>query len=698
MRRDGWILLALAAATIVVFGRVAGHEFVNYDDYAYVTMNREVQEGFTWQGVKAAFGQLHGQATYWHPVTWLSHMLDGQLFGLNPAGHHLGNLAFHTLNTLLLYVLWRRMTGARGRSAVLAALFALHPLQVDSVAWVAERKNVLSTLFWILTLLAYLRYAARPHWTRYLPVFGLMALGLMAKPTLVTLPCVLLLLDVWPLGRWPHHAQPAASREPPVRSRRGNEADSFASQRRPPPDVGGSGSWPAKGGEGDRGAGAPARPLGWLLLEKGPLLGLSLASSLVTVRAHEALGALVSTAELPMAQRLANAVVTYAIYLRKIVWPADLSVFYMHPGRWPVAALVGSSLLLAAVTAVALWQRRSRPFLLVGWLWFLGVLVPTIGLVQAHVQAMADRFAYVPVIGIFLLLVWGVADLGARGPWRRWVLPGVAGLALAACAVLSSLQLRQWRNSHTLLAHAVRLAPTDHIARVMLGNACFERGRLDEALEHYQESARLRPDYAEAWQRAGVALSQKQQFAEAIDHFRTAIRLAPNWTEPRRGLGQVLGGLGRLEEARAEYEMLARLLPADAEGQMRLAEMLAEGRQWAEAAQRYQEALRLDPNLPPALNNLAWLRATCPRPEFRDGAEGVRLAERACALTRRRIPHFLGTLAAAYAEAGRFPEALRAVEEATARAGATGATPLLAAYGPMRALFQAGKPFHESAP
>jgi protein O-mannosyl-transferase len=308
-----------------------------------------------------------------------------------------------------------------------------------------------------------------------------------------------------------------------------------------------------------------------ILLEKLPLLALSFASSLVTVRAHEALGALISATELPVPQRLANAVVTYALYLRKIVWPVDLSVFYMHPGRWPTGAVVGSAVLLLAITAVALWQLRARPFLLVGWLWFLGALVPTIGLVQAHVQAMADRFAYVPVIGVFLMLVWGAADLGARWPQRTWTLPGAAGAALVGCVVMTSLQLQYWRNSLTLLEHAVRLAPTDHVAQVMLGNAYFERGRLDEALERYLESTRLRPDYAEAWQRAAVALSQKQRVAEAIEHFRTAIRLSPNWTEPHRGLAQVLAGLGRVEEARAEYQTLERLLPADAGGQMRLA-------------------------------------------------------------------------------------------------------------------------------
>jgi Flp pilus assembly protein TadD len=688
MRRDWQILLLLAGTTVALFWRVSRHEFVNYDDYAYVTLNPMVQQGLTWPGVIWAFSELHGEATYWHPLTWLSHMLDCQLFGLKPAGHHLGNLFFHIINTLLLFVLLKRMTGRQGPSAIVAALFAFHPLQADSVAWVAERKNVLSTLFWILTLLAYVRYAARPGAWRYVLVFVLMALGLMAKPTLVTLPCVMLLLDFWPLGRlrlgWilprsdggPPPPGPGSSRpkEVHLKSEIGNRKseirETLAQARKP--------SWP------------------WLLLEKLPLLVLSAASSLLTVRGHEALGALVQTEELPLLYRLENAVVAYVLYLRKLVWPADLSVFYMHPGRWPTLTVIGSALFLLSLTTIALLQARRRPFLIVGWFWFIGTLVPTIGLVQAHVQALADRFAYVPVIGVFIMVVWTVAELTARWARPKAVQTTVTGLVLTGCVAATSWQLTYWQNSVTLLQHAVQLAPDHYLPHVMLGNALFERGQLDGALREYREGLRLRQDDADAWERAGVVLSQQGQSAEAILHFQKAIQLAPAWAEPRRRLALALLSQGRKEEARTVYEAIVPLTPSTAEGQRDLADMLAEGQQPAAAIRHYQEALRLNPDFLPVLSNLAWLRATCGQSELRDGREAVSLAERACQLSQRRNPNFLGVLAAAYAEASRFSDAIQTIQEARTLAQASGASQLLPLHAQMLELFQAGKPFHES--
>ena len=652
MRHRALILLLLAAATIAVFWRVGRHEFVNYDDYAYVTMNPMVQQGITWPGVVWAFTELHGEATYWHPLTWLSHMLDCRLYGVKPAGHHWSNLFFHTLNVLLLFVLLERMTGRRWPSAFVAALFALHPLQVDSVAWIAERKNLLSTLFWLLTLLAYVRYAARPNWSRYIPVFLCMALGLMAKPTLVVMPFILLLLDFWPLKRW----------------------QLFEST-----------------------SGDTRTSLQLLLLEKIPLLALSVASSIITVRAHQQLGALVDTAELPIHWRLMNAFVSYALYLRKVIWPADLSVFYMHPGRWPVIIVIVSVLVVLGITALVMQQARRRPYLLVGWLWFLGALAPTIGLIQAHVQAMADRFAYVPVIGLFVMIVWATDDLIQRAPrWRKIALSFQA-LALCACIAISSFQLRHWQNSVTLLQHAVKTAGGNPLIHVMLGNALFERRNFPEAFAEYNAALRLRRDDANAWQRAGVALVVQGRAAEAIPYFNSAIQLAPNLPEPRRHLALALLRLGRVQEARTVYQNLAPLFPATADAQRTLADILAEGEQFGDAIKHYREALRLKPNFEVALNNLAWLRATCAQPELRDGREAVQLAERACELSRRRNPSFLGTLAAAYAEAGRFNEAVKTIQEAQSKARTTGAKEVQAIQQQMLELFRAGRPFHLGA-
>jgi tetratricopeptide (TPR) repeat protein len=758
MRRDWQIMALLAAATIAVFWQVSRHEFVNFDDPAYVTFNPVVREGLTWPGVTWAFANLHGEATYWHPVTWLSHMLDCQLFGLKAAGHHLTSLFLHTLNTLLLFVLLRRMTGRRGASAMVAALFALHPLQVDTVAWIAERKNVLSTCFGLLCLWAYVRYVEVPGlkpegrmskaegrpksegrnprpdagnpWSMvhgpwslsplpssvfYLLSLCFFALGLMSKPTLVPLPFLMLLLDYWPLGRMQNDE---------CRMQKG---ENRAAESRITPHA----------------------SLVALLLEKLPFLALTAVSSLLTLRGHESLGALASVEELPMSLRLANAVVACALYLRKLVWPMDLSVFYLHPGRWPAGAVAVSALLVLGVTAAAVWQARRRPYLIVGWLWFLGMLVPVIGLVQAHVQALADRFAYVPVIGVFITAVWGVAEwithLAATIPANhRWTQMGtdenhpeprlsaassrppasnheqvehkpqpglrnlyssvfihgaplfgygLAAVVLVGCVVMTSLQLRYWRNSVTLLQRAVRVEPANFIARLMLGNALFERRQLNGALREYQAALRLRPDYPEAWLRAGVTLTEQGRPADAMPFLRKAGELAPGWPEPQRRRALALLRQGRVNEAHAAYQQLVLLMPTTAEGRRDLADMLAEGQQYAEALHYYCEALRLKPDFDAALNNLAMFRASCKQPEFRNGHEAVQLAEAACRLSGRRNPSYLGTLAAAYAEAGRFADAVKTMQEALALAKASGANDLVPIQTQMLQQFRAGKPY-----
>jgi protein O-mannosyl-transferase len=652
MRRDWHIMALLAAATLAVFWQVTRHEFVNYDDPAYVTHNPMVQAGLTWPGLKWAFASLHAEATYWHPLTWLSHMLDCQLYGLKPAGHHLTSLLLHTLNTLLLFVLLRRLTGRPAPSAVLAALFALHPLQVDSVAWIAERKNLLSASFALLSLWAYARYAeARKRSTQagtrncptrfYALSLVSFALGLMSKPSLVPLPFLMLLLDYWPLRR------------------------------------------------------LELKTLLPLLLEKLPLLALSLASGILTILGHQSLGALVSAAELPLSLRFENAVVACALYLRKLAWPFDLSVFYLHPGRWPSEAVAGAALLLLGLSALALWQARRRPWLIVGWLWFLGMLLPVLGLVQAHVQALADRFAYLPVIGVFLMLVWSAAELPAAQPAKlpRYALPGLATLALAACALITCFQLPHWRSSLTLLQRATQVEPRNFLARVMLGNALFERRQFDDALRHYQAALQLRPEYPDAALRAGVALTEQGQPADAMPYLLRAAQLAPAWPEPQRRLALALLRQGRLPEAREAYQKLIPLMPTTAEGCRDLADMLAEGQQFDQAVDYYRQALRLKPDFAEALNNLAMLRASCPQTEFRSGTEAVQLAETACRLSGRRNPASLGTLAAAYAEAGRFPEALKTIQDAITLSKTTGADHLLPIQTRALQDFRAGRPF-----
>jgi tetratricopeptide (TPR) repeat protein len=429
-----------------------------------------------------------------------------------------------------------------------------------------------------------------------------------------------------------------------------------------------------------------------------PFLALSAASSLITIRGHETLGALVSAENLPLSFRLANAAVACALYLRKLIWPVDLSVFYLHPGRWPASAVAVGALLVLGVTAIAVWQARRRPYVIVGWLWFLGMLVPVIGLVQAHVQALADRFAYLPAIGVFIMVVWAVADWAGRGSSvsiRNIPLPrcGLVALVLAACVVMTSLQLRHWRNSLTLLQRAVHVEPANFVARVMLGNALFERHQLDAALAEYQTALRLRPDYPEAWLRAGVALTELGRPAEAMPYLTKATQLAPAWPEPQRRVALALLREGRAKEAHEAYQKLIPLIPGTAEGYRDLADMLAEGQQFAEAIHYYREALRLKPDLDAATNNLAMLCASCNQAQFRNGPQAVQLAEAACRLSGRRNPSYLGTLAAAYAEAGRFSDAVKTMQEALALARASGAADLLPIQTRMLQEFRARRPY-----
>jgi protein O-mannosyl-transferase len=600
--------LLLTAAISAVFWPAVNHDFVNYDDNCYVYQNMRVQAGLTWKGLAWAFGRLHGDGTYWHPLTWVSHMLDCQLFGLKPAGHHLVNLLLHTLNSVLVFLVLKRMTRALWRSALLAALFALHPLQVDTVAWVAERKNLLSALFFILTIWAYGRYAEGPevrsprsgitnHESRfYLLSLFFFVCGLMCKPVLVTLPFVLLLLDYWPLERIAYAGRTDRQR-------------TLTSWRR-------------------------------LITEKLPFLALSLASSAITIASNRAVGAMLDTsAGFPLEIRIQNALFSFIKYIGKALWPLDLAVFYPYPVQFPIWRAVACGLLLLAISGLAVATARSRPYFLVGWCWFLVVLAPFIGLIQAGEQAMADRFTYVPLIGLFLMIVWGLAELNAKTaydrPWPRIyqylrvVTPTLVSLvALVCCAVLSHRQIGYWQNSVTLFSHALAVTGNNARAETNLGMALAAQGKVEEGIQHLLETLRLNPGHAVAHWAVGVGRAQQGRFDEAIQY--------------------------------------------------------------------YEAALRLKPDFPEALNNLAWLRATNPDPNYRNGAAAVELAERGCRLTARQEPLFIGTLGAAYAETGRFEDAIKAAEQAEALAAAAGLKEVANKNQQLLELFRAGTPYHEA--
>ena len=571
---DFWIASLVGIGVLAAFGRIRGHQFILYDDPEYVVENLHVRAGLGLEGVRWAF--TTGHSANWHPLTWLSHMLDCQLFGLNPGLHHLTSLLLHAANSVLLFWVLKRMTGARWPSAFAAALFALHPLHVESVAWVAERKDVLSTLFWLLALWAYARYAERPGGGRYGLSLALFLLGLMAKPMLVTLPFVLLLLDYWPLGRI---LGPARS--------------TFVS----------------------------------LLVEKVPFLVLSAASSVVTFLVQRKWGAVASVAEIPWVDRLANAVVAYAAYLRKTIWPSDLAFFYPLPHERPLGQVALAALVMIGLSALVLRGSRRHPYLATGWGWYVVTLVPVIGLVQVGDQAMADRYTYVPSIGLFVIAAWGGAEvLGRRRLHSRALASLAAGLSLA-CGLATWFQAGTWKNSLTLFEHALRVTENNYLAHAGLGLALAESGRLDEAIAHYGEALRVNPFYSPAEASLGLALAQKGRVAEAIVHYRAALRLRPNRTE--------------------------------------------------------------------ALNNLAWLLATSRDPKFRNGAEAVELAERAYTLTGRSNPNYLDTLAAAYAEAGRPDDAVRACEQAVALARAAGQDGLAGTIEERMQLYRAGQAYRE---
>ena len=663
MRRSWFVILLLAIVTAAVYARVGGHEFVLYDDPDYILDNPHVRAGLTWESVQWAFGNLHGTITYWHPLTWLSHMLDVQLFGLNPGPHHLVNVLFHIINAALVFLVVQRMTGAFWRSAAVAALFALHPLQVDTVAWVTERKNVLSGMFWLLTLGAYARYAERPGAGRYLLMLLFFVLGLLCKPVLVTLPCVLLLLDFWPLRRF-----------------------TFATASRP---MEGSGPLPSSS--------FARASTGRLLLEKLPLFVCVLASSWITIRAHAGLGITPEATGLPVSLRVENAVVSYARYLGKTFWPQNLAVLYPHPGEWPGNLVLVSALLLAAVTAWAVWEWRRAPWRFVGWFWFVGVLVPMIGLLQPGVHAMADRFAYLPLIGLFVMLVWTANDVAARWPRPSRLLGLMGAAALAGCLVVTSLQLRHWRNSLALFEHAVTVTKGNFVMHGNLAYALNAAGRTEEALAHLTDALRIRPDFVSARLQMAFILQGQKKTTEAIEHYQMAARLKPADPFIQSRLGAALAAVGRYDEAIGQFSTLLRYAPNDADARTQLAAVLAARQRPDEAIEQYRQTLRLRPDAPELLNNLAWILATTPRAEFRNGPEAVTLAERACALTQRKQPMFLGTLAAAYAEAGRFDEAVQTGQQAHDLAVAAGATELAATNQRLLELYRARKPFREEA-
>ncbi|MGA3284306.1 MAG: tetratricopeptide repeat protein, partial [Verrucomicrobiota bacterium] len=634
MSRPRIIGLLLALVTLLVYLPVCHYSFVNYDDGDYVTENHVVQDGLTWVGVAWAFTTWH--SSNWHPLTWLSHMLDCELFGLNPGGHHLVNVLFHAANVVLLFTLLLRLTENLWPGAFVAALFAWHPLHVESVAWISERKDVLSTFFGLLALLAYVRAVTRDKCQvtgtdssmspitghrscYYWLAFIFFAFGLMSKPMLVTLPFVMLLLDYWPLKRVT------------------------------------GGKWQVAG-------------VLRLALEKWPFFLLSAASCVITFLAQSQRGdnAVVSLEKVSLSYRLCNALVSYGRYLLKTIWPTDLAVFYpLSDQILPVRVLaIVASVVLIAISWFVWRRRRSCPYLLAGWLWYLGMLVPVIGLVQVGGAALADRYTYIPSIGLFIAAAFGLRDLACRFRFLKIPVAVVAGLILAGCLMLTENQLRYWRDTRTLFARAVAVTKNNDIAHINLGVELDQQGKLDEALAEYREAERLAPKRYQVHNNLGNLLANMGRPKEALAEYREAVRLSPELPLLHDGLGSVLAELGRFSEAMDEFTNAAQLDPTYPWPHFEMGKTLLKQGRDAGAIDQFREALRINPDNFQILAYTAHVLAAAEDPQIRDGKTALVLAAKANALAGGAQPLVLDALGMACAETGDFTNALDATQKA----------------------------------
>ena len=565
------LVAAIFILVFVAFLRCVQNEFLySYgDDPIYVTENIHVKTGLTWENIKWAFPSV--ERSNWHPVTWISHMIDCELYGLKPWGHHLTSILFHAMNAALVLLVLRNLTNAVWRSLIVALLFALHPLRVESVAWVAERKDVLSTFFWMLTLLMYVRYVRvrdsndrRRALIHYSFALFFFACGLMSKAMVVTLPCVMLLLDVWPLRRM----QRATSDTPQQKC---------------------------------------GLPITRLLIEKIPFVVLVIVASVYTYLAQNKWGFVQSLENYPLSTRLANALVSYVRYLGKMVWPLNLSSYYPHPGHWPLATVLLAVLVLAVISAVAIMTFRKQPYVAIGWCWYLGTLVPVIGIVQLATQAMADRYTYIPMIGILIVVVWGAHDLACNWRLQRMVSTVVVPLILIPCAMLTQQRIRDFKDGSTRWRHDLAVTGEHGLAQFALGLSFDKEGHTDEGIRELIDIIKAKPDWAEAHCNLGIMLCKKERYEEAIPFYLEAIRLNPRFTQAHHYLGFTLFKQGKIDEAIEQLQATTEMMPSFAPAHAALAMALESKGQPNEAIAQYQQAIRYQPDYPQAYNSLGLL-------------------------------------------------------------------------------------------
>ncbi len=644
------LLIALA------YWPVANNDFINFDDDDYVVENEFVNQGLTVNSIVWAMTSL--DAANWHPLTWLSHTLDCQLFGLKPAGHHLVNLGLHAINSMLLYYVLLRMTRAVWPSIVVAAFFAVHPLHVESVAWVAERKDVLSTMFGLLAVAAWLSYLARPGLARYLAVMLWFAASLMSKPMLVTLPLVLLLLDYWPLGRL--------------------------------------GAWSGEqgAGSGEQGAGSREQ-ISRLVVEKLPLMLMSAASCVVTMIAQSRGYALAPLAHHSLGARLATIVQAYCGYLWKMAVPLNLAPIYPLPKAINYPAAIACGIALLVMSFLLIRAGRTRRYLAVGWLWYLGMLVPVIGIVHVGAQSMADRYTYLPLVGIFILVAWSAAEAIARWPGLKRPLAGLTVAALAGCCLLTSAQVRLWASTETLFTHTAAVTEENSVALTNLGLVASHKEDYAEAQRLFGEALRLEPTNIYAMGNLASMFIKQKKYDEALNQYAQIRRYRPDSTKLFSEMARALNEQGNRPQEEVCLRRAIELQPASVSLHRRLAEAQQVLGETQEALKNYWMVLRLSPGEPGALNNIAWIYATHPKEEIRNGAKAVELL-RPLAAKADCDSNLLDTLAAAYAEAGRFDDALQTAETAIKKARGEKKSPESIADLQRRAArYKKGQPYRE---
>jgi tetratricopeptide (TPR) repeat protein len=616
-------------ATLVAYEPIRHNGFINYDDDKYVTENPNVSGGITRSSVIWAFTNPHQYM--WHPLTTLSHIIDCQFFGLKPLGHHLVSVFLHVANVLLLFWILTNLTGSIWASAFVAAVFALHPLQVGPVAWVAERKTVMSGLFWFLTIAVYIWYAKKPGIGRYILVFAIYALCIMTKPVVVTVPLTLLLLDYWPLER--------------IGRRKTEDPSSLRF---------------AEAGRGQQ----KVSP-GWLIVEKIPLLVLSALSSVMTVIAQHSGGAIVSLEIMPLDYRVANMFISYITYIGKMIAPSRLAVLYPHLSIIIIAVAIFYVLLFVLVSAISIYIGRRRKYAVVSWLWYVGTLVPMIGLVQVGSQAMADRYMYISILGLLIIVAWGTRDLVANRPRLRVIAAVLAVTALSSAIILTRIQVGYWKNSLILFEHTLKVTENNSTGENCYAGALSEAGRADEAIVHLSNAVRITPTFFEARINLGKAFLRQKKFKEAIECFNKALQTSPDQiyfqTEIYVNLAVAYTKLGN-------YEL---------------------------AIKNRNKAMELKSDAPPVLNDLAWLLATAGDASVQDANRAVEFARRACELTGYKKPDFMDTLAAAYAAAGRFEDAVNTAKQAIDAAKAGNQNDLAKQIQSHMKLYQAGQPYRE---